>query len=62
MGTQHLFGRCVDSLNDLLHDRIQNGPNAADFAQNFVAAQHWAIINSLLPREFILLDVLMFPF
>lgn len=49
VGTQHLFGRCVDSLNDLLHDRIQNGPNAADFAQNFVAAQHWAIINSLLP-------------
>ncbi|KAH9448641.1 hypothetical protein MJO28_015099 [Puccinia striiformis f. sp. tritici] len=49
VGTQHLFGRCVDSLNDLLHDRIQNGPNPADFAQNFVAAQHWAIINSLLP-------------
>jgi len=49
VGTQHLFGRCVDSLNDLLHDRIQNGPNAADFAQNFVAAQHWATINSLLP-------------
>ncbi|OAV90036.1 hypothetical protein PTTG_06619 [Puccinia triticina 1-1 BBBD Race 1] len=48
VGTQHLFGRCVDSLNDLFHDRTQNGPNAADFAQNFVAAQHWAIINSLL--------------
>ncbi|KAA1086774.1 hypothetical protein PGT21_011516 [Puccinia graminis f. sp. tritici] len=48
VGTQHLFGRCVDSLNDLIHDRIQTGPNAADFAQNFVAAQHWAIINSLL--------------
>nr|AHK06535.1 putative cytochrome P450 [Puccinia horiana] len=49
VGTQHLFGRCVDSLNDLIHDRAQSGPNAADFAQNFVAAQHWAIINSLLP-------------
>lgn len=50
VGTQHLFGRCVDSLNDLIHDRCQkNGPNSADFAQNFVTAQHRAIIRSLLP-------------
>lgn len=57
VGTQHLFGRCVDSLNDLIHDRLASGPNAADFAHNFVSAQHWAIINSLLPPLFVTLGL-----
>lgn len=53
VGTQHLLGTCIDSLNDLLADRPveSGGIDTARFAKDFADAQDHCLRLVLLPCE-----------
>ncbi|KAG0142449.1 hypothetical protein CROQUDRAFT_50276 [Cronartium quercuum f. sp. fusiforme G11] len=54
VGTQHLFGECVDTLNDLFGDRPSNPESidAARFSKDFAAAQERCLKMMILPRKY----------
>lgn len=53
VGTQHIFGKCIDALNDVFKDRPleQDGVDAAAFSRNFAMAQHFCLAQTMLPGQ-----------
>lgn len=53
IGTQQLFGTCVDALSDLLGDRAvkEGAADGARFSRDFADGQHYCLRLILLPRK-----------